>query len=79
MNRTESLAALKTVNISRTDVHGKAIGNNKGFFLADAISVLNGFERASRTLSALTKNGKVNCTTVIFGGTTHDFYTVIGG
>lgn len=73
MNRIEALAALKTINIARTSVHGVALG--VGFFLADAVAIL-GFERASRTLSALTAAGRVNCNPVEVGGTSHDLYFI---
>lgn len=73
MNRIESLAALKTINIARTSVHGVALG--VGFFLADAIAIL-GFERAERSISALTRAGRVNCNSVEVGGTTHDLYFI---
>lgn len=74
MNRTEALAALKTINTARTTVN--ADFNGTGFFFADAVAALGDFERASRHLAALIKAGAVRCTAVRLGFSTHDFYTV---
>jgi hypothetical protein len=75
MNRTEALAALKNITTLRTTVHGASLGT--GFFFADAATVLGGFDRASRNLSALIKVGRVRCTSVQIGATFHDFYAVV--
>jgi hypothetical protein len=74
MNRTEALAALKTINNARTSVNADFTGT--GFFFADAVAALGDFERASRHLASLIKVGAVRCTTVRLGFTSHDFYTV---
>ena len=75
MNRAETLDVLKSINILRTTVNGDFSGI--GFFFEDAAKALGDFDRACRHIAALTKAGKVNCTRVQLGFSTHDFYYVV--
>lgn len=72
MNRAEAYALLAPLNTVKTTVNGQVL--RSGFFFADALAVLETFERTCRVLSALTATGKINCTPVHIGGTTHDLY-----
>ena len=72
MNRTEALSKLIEITTDHTDVHGNRLG--RGFFLTEAVKALGDFDRAVRSIRALTNAGRVRCTSVQIGGTFHDLY-----